>query len=77
MEGHINLEERSDGTSSLACHTNTKTKKTQIKTGGKRKSIYWEHLNTSSIQRPRKLRKQNASIDRRYCLLTLIIEHLL
>jgi len=42
MEDHINVEEGSD--SGSACRTKTKTDKTQIKAGGKRKSIYWEHF---------------------------------
>ena len=41
MEDHINLEEQSNASSGSACPT--KTNMEQVKPGGKRKSIYWEH----------------------------------
>ena len=42
MEDHMNLEEKSDATSDLACHF--ETNKPQIKASGKGKSINREHF---------------------------------
>jgi len=75
MEDHINLEEQSNASSGSAC--STKTNIEQVKPGGKRKSIYWEHYIDMINPVTKKIEKVNASIVARYCLPTLIVGLLL
>ena len=57
----MNLEKHSNASFGSTCHT--KTKKEQVKLGGKRKSIYWDHFIHIINLVTKKLRKRKC----KYC----------